>query len=54
MAISGTYTVASDGTLTISLTGGATITGGLSANGNTLVTAQVTSGMPPTVLLGVK
>jgi hypothetical protein len=51
---SGTYTVAADGTLTITKTGGPTITGGLSADSNTLVASQTTSGESPSVLLGIK
>jgi hypothetical protein len=54
MAVSGTYTVAADGTLTISPTGGSTITGGLSADGNTLVTSQTNAGVSPEILVGIK
>jgi len=54
VAVSGTYTVAADGALTISPTGGSTITGGLSADGNTLVTSQTTVGVSPEVLVGIK
>jgi len=52
-AVSGTYSVAADGTLTISPVDGSTITGGLSADGNTLVASQTTSGHPPTVFFAV-
>jgi len=53
-AISGTYTLAADGTLNISPDGGITVTGGLSADGNTLVISQTTPGVPPEVLIGIK
>jgi hypothetical protein len=52
-AVSGTYTVTTDGTLTITPTGEATDTGGLSADGNTLV-ASHTSAFYPNVLFGIK
>src|SRR6266404_1734178 len=52
--VSGTYTVAADGTLTISPTGSSTITGGLSADGNTLLTSQTNAGVSPEVLVGIK
>jgi hypothetical protein len=54
VAVSGAYTVAADGALTISPTGGSTITGGLSADGNTLVTSQTTVGVSPEILVGIK
>ena len=53
-ATSGTYNVAADGTLTITKTGGSTITGGLSADGSTLVVGQTTSGESPSVQFGIK
>jgi hypothetical protein len=53
-AVSGTYRVAADGTLNISPVGGSTITGGLSADGNTLVTSQTSAGVSPEVLVGIK
>jgi len=52
-AASGTYTVAADGTLNISPTGGSTVTGGLSADGNTWVASQTTSGHSPSMLVGI-
>jgi hypothetical protein len=51
VTVSGTYTVAADGTLTISA--GVQLTGGLSADGSTLVATQTTSGNSPSILVGV-
>src|SRR6266404_5906613 len=53
-AVSGTYTVAADGTLNISPARTSTITGGLSADGNTLLTSQTNAGVSPEVLVGIK
>ena len=53
-AYSATYAVAADGTLTVSPTNGSPMTGGLSADGNTLVISQMTSGKSPEVLVGIK
>jgi hypothetical protein len=53
VAVSGTYTVAADGALHISPSGGSTITGGLSADGNTWVASQTTSGHSPSILVGI-
>jgi hypothetical protein len=47
----GTYTVAADGTLTIFAD--VQLTGGLSADGNTLVATQTASGYSPSILVGV-
>ncbi len=52
--VAGTYAVAADGTVTLTPAGAAPLTGGLSADGNTLVLAQMSSGQNPTVTLGVK
>jgi hypothetical protein len=54
MAISGTCTVAADGTLTLTSSAGSTLTGGLSADGNTLVASRTTTGFGPSVLFGIK
>jgi hypothetical protein len=55
--VSGTYTVAADGTMTAVVTGatgGATLTGTVSADGNAFVLTDLTSGEAPTLLLGVR
>lgn len=54
MAVSGTYTVAADGTLTLSPVGGSPVTGGLSADGNSLVASQINPGALPEILVGIK
>jgi hypothetical protein len=53
-AVSGTYTVAADGTLTIDPTGGATIIGSLSADGTTMVSNQAAAGSSPQALVGIR
>jgi hypothetical protein len=40
--------------LTLSPAGGSPVTGGLSADGNTLVTSQTTAGVLPEILVGIK
>jgi hypothetical protein len=52
--ISGTYTAAADGTLTVKMTGGATLTGTASADGNVFVLADLTSGEAATLLVGLR
>jgi hypothetical protein len=51
---SGTYTVASDGTLTITEASGDVYNGAISADGNALVLAQITSGKAPKIDVGVR
>jgi hypothetical protein len=53
-SISGTFAVAADGTLTLTSIAGSTLTGGLSADGNTLVASRTTAGFGPIVLFGIK
>jgi hypothetical protein len=53
-AITGTYAVALDGGLTLVPTGGATLTGGISADGNILVLSQLTATQVPAIAVGVK
>ena len=53
-AVTGTYAVAAAGALTVSPTVGAPLTGGLSADGNTLVLSQLTSGQGPSITVGIK
>jgi hypothetical protein len=50
----GTYSVAGDGTLTLSSTTGAALTGQVSASGDMLIASQTTAGQPPTVQVGVQ
>lgn len=52
--ISGTYTTATDGTLTLVMADGATLTGTVSADGNVFVLADFTSGHAPTLLVGLR
>jgi len=51
--ISGTYTTTANGTLTWVVTGGATLTGTVSADGNVFVLTDLTSGDAPVLLVGV-
>ena len=51
---SGTYTVAADGTLTLTDSGGNVYNGALSADGNVMVLASVTSGESPAIAVGVR
>jgi hypothetical protein len=53
-ALTGTYAVAADGALTVRPTVGAPLTGGVSADGNTLVISQLTSGQGPSITVGIK
>jgi hypothetical protein len=50
----GTYTVAPDGTLTLTDADGNLSIGAISADGNALVLANVTSGKAPTINVGVR
>jgi hypothetical protein len=50
----GTYTVAPDGTLTLTDADGNLSNGAISADGNVLVLANVTSGKAPTINVGVR
>ena len=50
----GPYTVAADGTLTLSPFEFSPVIGSLSADGNTLLAAQLTAGQVPEVLVGIK
>jgi hypothetical protein len=50
----GTYTVADDGTMTLTDADGNLSNGAISADGNALVLANVTSGKPPTINVGVR
>src|SRR5207245_10652092 len=52
VAISGTYAIAGDGTLTI--IGGSTTTGGISADSNTFVLTQTIAGQNPSISIGIK
>ena len=51
---SGTYTVAADGTLTITDADGIVVTGAISADGNALVLGNITSGQTPSIWVGVR
>ncbi len=53
-SVAGTYTLAADGTVQWTITGGATLTGTLSADGNVFVLTNLTSGQAPTLLVGVR
>lgn len=53
-AVSGTYAIAADGTLAMTLAGEAPLSGGLSADGNALVLIQTTPGQSPSLTVGVK
>lgn len=50
----GTYSVAGDGTLTLSATAGAALTGRVSASGDMLIASQTTAGQLPTVKVGAQ
>ena len=52
--LSGTYTVAADGTLALTDTDGVVSTGAISADGNALVLGNVTSGGTPAIFVGVR
>jgi hypothetical protein len=53
-AVSGTYSVAADGSLTITPASGSPLTGGISADGKTLVLSQLTAGQPSAFAVGIK
>jgi hypothetical protein len=56
--VHGTYTAATDGTMTAVVTGAtgttSTLTGAMSADGNVFVLADITSGEPATLLVGLR
>jgi hypothetical protein len=52
--VSGTYTTTSNGTLNLTVTGGATLQGAVSADGNVFVLTDLTSGDPSTLMVGVR
>jgi len=52
--VSGTYSVAADGALTITPASGSPLSGGISADGRTLVLSQLTAGQPSAFAAGVK
>ncbi|MDE2236236.1 MAG: putative Ig domain-containing protein, partial [Gammaproteobacteria bacterium] len=52
-SISCTYSVATDGSLSLT-TGGQTLNGALGTSGNVIVLSQITPGLNPTVVVGVK
>ena len=51
---SGTYTVAADGTLTLTDSEGNVYNGGISADGNALVLANVSSNESPAIAVAVR
>lgn len=53
-AVSGTYSVAADGALTIAPASGSPLAGGISADGKTLVLSQLTAGQPSALAVGIK
>jgi hypothetical protein len=53
-AVSGTYSVGADGTLTVTYAGASPLTGGISADGNTVVLAQGTSGHAAAIAAGIR
>ena len=53
-AVSGTYSVAADGSLTITPASGSPLSGGISADGKTLVLSQLTAGQPSAFAVGIK
>ena len=53
-AVSGTYAVAADGSLTITPASGSPFTGGISADGKTLVLSQLTAAQPAEFAVGIK
>jgi len=54
IAVMGTYTVGANGALTVSASGGSPFTGGVSADGNTLVFTSLNSGDSPDIDVGVR
>jgi hypothetical protein len=53
-AVSGTYSVAADGSLTLAPASGSPLSGGISADGKTLVLSQLTAGQPSAFAVGIK
>ncbi len=53
-SVSGTYTLAADGTMNMVVAGGPTLTGTVSADGHVFVLADMTSGQQPTLLVGIR
>ena len=53
-AVSGAYSVAADGSLTITPASGSPLSGGISADGRTLVLSQLTAGQPSAFAVGIK
>jgi hypothetical protein len=53
-AVTGTYAVAANGALTVTPIAGAPLTGGVSADGNSLVLSQLTAGQGPSITVGIK
>jgi len=53
-AVSGTYSVAADGSLTMTPASGSPLSGGISADGKTLVLSQLTAGQPSAFAVGIK
>jgi hypothetical protein len=53
-AVSGAYSVAGDGSLTITPASGSPLSGGISADGKTLVLSQLTAGQPSAFAVGIK
>jgi len=53
-AVSGTYSVAADGSLTITPASGSPLSGGISADGKTLVLSQLTAGQPSAFAAGIE
>jgi hypothetical protein len=53
-AVRGTYSVAADGALTITPASGSPLSGGISADGKTLVLSQLTAGQPSAFAVGIK
>jgi hypothetical protein len=53
-AVSGAYSVAADGSLTITPASGSPLSGGISADGETLVLSQLTAGQPSAFVVGIK
>jgi trimeric autotransporter adhesin len=53
-AVSGTYSVAADGALTMTPASGSPLSGGISADGKTLVLSQLTAGQPSAFAVGIK
>ena len=53
-AVSGTYSVAADGALTMTPASGSPLSGGISADGKTVVLSQLTAGQPSAFAVGIK